>query len=116
AGASGVHIDVRSELDQAAQMPSVDVALYRIACEAMTNVVRHASASRCQVELTNHRDRVRLVVEDDGSGSTLPLARGNGTASMMARAAELGGTVRVDDGPRGQGLRVVATLPVVAST
>jgi len=88
---------------------AVEVAAYRIAVEAMTNVVRHAGARRCVVTVGIARG-VRLTVEDDGSGLAVAWRPGIGTTSMRERASELGGTCRIETRPEG-GTRVDAWLP-----
>lgn len=89
---------------------AVEVAAYRIAVEAMTNVIRHAAATRCTVRLALDRDTLEIVVSDDGGGLT-GRAVGVGTRSMAERAAEVGGEVTFEPEPGG-GTRVVARLPV----
>ena len=93
---------------------AAEVALYRIAQEAMTNVARHASARTCTVSLTADADRLVLVVEDDGAGIPAGTRSGVGFASMRERAEELGGDLRI--GPAdGGGTRVVATFPLTVA-
>jgi signal transduction histidine kinase len=72
---------------------AVEVAAYRIVSEALTNVVRHADATRCTVTLIPDPGDVALVVEirDDGRGWEPDTAAGVGLISMRERAAELGG-------------------------
>src|SRR6185312_11839581 len=65
---------------------------YRIATEAVTNVVRHADADRCTVRLEVAGDRLRLEVADDGCGLPSVVHAGVGTRSIAERAAEIGGT------------------------
>jgi signal transduction histidine kinase len=89
---------------------AAEVAAYRIALEAMTNVLRHTHAGRCEVRL---EVRGPLVVEirDDGPGFPAGLAPGVGLTSMRERCAELGGRLaieRTDDG----WTVVRATLPL----
>lgn len=91
---------------------AVEVAAYRIATEALTNVARHANARHAQVEIG--WDAVGcLVVEvsDDGRGLPARRRQGIGLAAMRERAAELGGTCEAAPGPHG-GTRVRALLPV----
>jgi signal transduction histidine kinase len=89
---------------------AVEVAAYRIVTEAVTNVVRHAGASRCEVRLTATRDAVVVEVADDGPGADLnPAHAGHGLSTMRERAEELGGTLAVHSG---HGTRVSATLPL----
>jgi two-component system NarL family sensor kinase len=94
-----------------AQLPAaVEVAAFRIASEAMTNVVRHSYATRClvRVELNG---AFQLTVSDNGRGTERPTARGVGWTSMRERAAELGGSCTITSQPSG-GLIVRAVLPV----
>jgi len=93
--------------------PPVEVAAYRIALEALTNVVRHAGAHACTVAL-RVGDRLELEVRDDGRGipSQVP-SGGVGLESMQARAVAVGGTLLV--GPAaGGGTSVRALLPLAS--
>ena len=89
---------------------AVELALYRIATEALTNVVRHAHARQCLVSLRTTDNEVALAVIDDGHGLTSDAAAGVGLRSMRERAAELGGRVELAPGPSG-GLAVEVRLP-----
>ena len=89
---------------------AVEVAVYRIAQEALTNVVRHAEARRCAVRLWLD-GALCLEVQDDGRGLPAGHRRGVGLVSMRERAAELGGACTVEPRPGG-GTRVQATLPL----
>jgi signal transduction histidine kinase len=91
---------------------AIEVAAFRIASEAMLNVVRHAGATRCQVDL-QVGDACVLTLSDDGRG---PVRDGSpdgglGWTSMRERAAEVGGTCQVSARPGG-GVVVRAELPV----
>jgi signal transduction histidine kinase len=96
--------------------PAVEVAAYRIVTEALTNTVRHASATTCRVGIGPGvgpgRPTLRLTVTDDGSGAP-PVVAGNGLQTMRERAEELGGTCTVTFSP-GRGTRVDARLPTMA--
>lgn len=89
---------------------AVEVAAYRIALEALTNVARHAQAGACRVTLTAD-EGLTVVIEDDGIG--LPELRrvGVGLHSMHERSAELGGSCAALRAPGG-GTRIVAMLPL----
>jgi signal transduction histidine kinase len=100
----------------------VDLAAFRIVQEALTNVVRHAEATRATVRVRRTADEIEVRVDDDGVGaegtdaSRDPLADpdaagGRGIAGMRERAFALGGTAEA--GPRpGRGFRVRARLPL----
>jgi two-component system NarL family sensor kinase len=93
---------------------AVEVAAFRIASEAMTNVARHSGASRCKVELLLHARRLELTVSDNGQGGAgRTLGNGVGWSSMSERAAELGGTCSISDRAEA-GLMVHAVLPMNA--
>jgi signal transduction histidine kinase len=90
---------------------AVEVAAYRIAQEALTNVVRHSRARRCVVRLALEGDALCLEVHDDGHGLAAERHSGVGLHAMRERAAELGGTCVVESGPHA-GTRVLARLPL----
>jgi len=106
----GLHIDLQA--DQLPALPAaVEAAAYRIALEALTNVVRHSHAEHCWLEVRIN-GALQLSITDNGVG--LPGGgerRGMGLTSMSVRADELGGrcTVTSHDG---RGTVVTATLPV----
>jgi len=93
---------------------AVEVAAYRIAVAAMTNVGRHASASRCWVTLTLADHQLTVLVEDDGRGLPADFRPGVGVLSMRERAGELGGEC-IHEQRSGGGTRVRATLPVTGA-
>ena len=89
--------------------PAVEVAVLRIATEAVMNAVRHAGASTVSVSVAPSEDLVRLTVTDDGIGMPAAAVPGVGLSSMRQRAEELGGTLVVESGA-GTGTRVRATI------
>lgn len=94
----------------------VDVALFGIAREAVTNIVRHAHAQTAVLSLALEGGRARLVVEDDGRGfDVADSEHGHGIEGMRERARLLGGTLEADARPAG-GFRVTAVLPTGAGT
>jgi signal transduction histidine kinase len=104
-----------------ADLPAgVDLAAFRIAQEALTNVVRHAAATRAVVRVRRDDAQLEVEVDDDGVGATVPAGRpvsdrdapdGRGIAGMRERALALGGTLEA--GPRpGRGFRVRARFPL----
>jgi len=86
----------------------VEQAAYRIADEALTNVVRHSQASSCILRITSGED-LTVEIVDDGRGLPEQVPGGVGLASMRARAEALGGSLHLDNG---HGTRVAAHLPL----
>jgi signal transduction histidine kinase len=89
---------------------AVEVAIYRITQEALTNVVRHAWARTCVVRLVVNDD-VTLEIVDDGVGIYAERSAGVGLSSMRERASELGGSCVVQPTREG-GTRVLVRLPL----
>lgn len=94
------------------QLPAaVEVAAYRIASEALANVVKHAAAGRCEVRLHRRAGVLAVEIADDGTGIGPDVVAGVGTASLRERAAELGGHCSISC-PAGGGTVVAANLPI----
>jgi len=93
---------------------AVEVALYRIITEAVTNVVRHTDAATCAVTVVMADRALVATIADDGGGLRGPGSAqgGNGLSTMRERAEELGGTLEIRSGPTGT--TVTATLPLPA--
>ncbi|MGW2218477.1 sensor histidine kinase, partial [Nonomuraea sp. NPDC001684] len=112
AGQSSPDTEIEVEVEGSmTDLPAaVEVAVYRIVQEALTNIRRHARASRARIVL--QRDSVlRVLVADDGRGLPAAYSAGVGLGSMRERAAELGGICVVNSGP-GAGTRVEVMLPL----
>jgi signal transduction histidine kinase len=110
-----LHVDVDGG---ALLSPDVEADLYRVAQEALNNVVRHASAASVSVRIVQGDGKVTLTVADDGAGFT-PGARSIrahrlGLTSMLARTARHGGSTLVTSVP-GQGTTVTAEIPLPGS-
>ena len=103
-------------LDVPVCLPELPAAVYRIAQEALTNVVRHAHARHCGLQLTLDESvgRLCLSIQDDGCGLPSSRSVGVGLVSMRERAEELGGTWSIEPLPTG-GTRVLAQLPCMHS-
>jgi signal transduction histidine kinase len=91
---------------------AVEVAAYRIAAEACTNVIRHAHASRCCVEAEVRGGWLALTVADDGTGFGAEATAGVGLQSLHDRAAEVGGSLEIRSAPGGT--TVSSRLPLEA--
>jgi signal transduction histidine kinase len=80
--------------------------------EALTNAVRHAGATRVDVQVAHHRDTVTILVEDDGAGpAPSPDTEGSGIRGMRERVRQLGGTLQIT-GRQPSGWCVRADLPI----
>ncbi|HEY1488713.1 MAG TPA: sensor histidine kinase [Micromonosporaceae bacterium] len=95
--------------------PSAQLAIYRMVQEALTNTLKHASASRADVRLSCRPEEVDLEITNDGL-AIAPTSEidGHGIAGMRERAAVFGGQVEVGPGPSG-GWRVRTRLHVAAA-
>lgn len=103
-------LEIRTELAETLLLPpEVDLAVYRIVQEALTNVARHASATAAVVRVRPDHDDVLVEVEDDGTGR--PGSPGSGILGMRERARALGGSLTTGSPPDG-GFRVCARLPM----
>lgn len=111
------HVDAQLELPSALAdlEPALALALYRVVQESLTNVVRHAKASRVRVSVTLDKSSLRLSVDDNGVGlseSNLHTPDSHGVIGMRERVARFGGQLSVASGSDGRGTRVVAVVPV----
>ncbi len=88
----------------------VEQACFRIAQEALTNVLRHARARAVSLSLADGEDGLRLRIEDDGRGFEPADASGLGLVIMRERAQSVGGQLRIDALP-GRGTRIHLQLP-----
>jgi signal transduction histidine kinase len=113
-GRTRIHIS----LDHVQPLPplsdELQVAVYRIVQEALTNVARHAGAARVAIELEVADGHVRLAVEDDGRGVTGEPTPHLGLLGIRERVTTLGGTLRIG-AANGRGFRVEALIPVEAA-
>jgi len=108
--------EIQLAVDDDLTLPSHhEVALYRIAQEALSNVRRHADASRVEISLSQDGDRVVMRITDDGRGFDPSPASASATSfglvGLSERAALLGGRLRVESS-RGEGTIVEVELPI----
>jgi signal transduction histidine kinase len=95
----------------------VEVCIYRIVQEALTNVARHSGALSCTVSIRRVDEAVSLVIEDTGRGFTdaadriVAAGRGLGLIGMRERAQALAGRFAIENRPEG-GTRITVSLPV----
>jgi signal transduction histidine kinase len=114
----GLEVDLR-EVGFDRRLPhEIEVALYRIAQECLTNVARHAKASRVTIRLTKGYPRVIMNIEDNGKGISKTKGKtptkGLGLVSMGERAQYLGGALEIKSSP-GKGTRIRVEIPIEGS-
>lgn len=90
----------------------VEVAVYRVIAEALTNARKHARANHVVIRLCATRDRVEVSVRDDGVGLAPGPHGGVGIASMRARIVELSGDFAIGAGASNVGTTVRASVPI----
>ena len=106
-----VALDVDGDLG--ALPAAVEVATYRVATEALTNVVKHAHARHVGVVVRRDERHLELTVSDDGDGIPAPVAPGHegvGLSSIRGRVDELGGRCEITSGPAGTSVAVLLPL------
>jgi two-component system sensor histidine kinase UhpB len=107
-------VEIRRDLDWSlpALSPEVELVIYRVAQEALTNALRHAHGTQVVVSLRTTTPAVVLSVADDGDG--LPdRVNGSGLGGMRERALLIGAELEIDSAPRG-GTKVTLTVPIAA--
>jgi two-component system sensor histidine kinase UhpB len=111
--AQGGGLTVRHQLDR--ELPPLseeaELVIYRVAQEALTNVVRHSGTGQAELSLTHVNGRLVLRVVDDGRGFDPQRAEGGGLRGMRERAVLVGAQLGVSRGPRG-GAEVRLTVPL----
>jgi signal transduction histidine kinase len=104
---SPIAVDVRATAERFPR--ELEAAAYFIGAEAITNAVKHASASQITLRADRQDDRLVLSVVDDGVGGADPV-HGSGLTGLLDRVHAAGGTLRIDS-ERGAGTRLTAELP-----
>ena len=102
-----VPVDVDAPRERVAA--SVEAAAYFVACEAITNAVKHASPSRVAVRAVRENGTLHVSVSDDGVGGAV-VRRGSGLAGLRDRVAAHGGTLEIVS-PRGGGTHIEVAIP-----
>jgi signal transduction histidine kinase len=91
----------------------IQVVIYRVVQEALTNVARHAQAHRVHISLSVDAERIRLAVRDDGHGTRGESTPHLGLLGIHERVSALGGTLRIE-GAEGHGFLIEAVIPARA--
>jgi signal transduction histidine kinase len=110
---SGLHVSLTVEGIRRTLEPEVELTVYRVVQESLTNVLRHSGATRAEVGLTYGEDAVDIEVRDSGRGGrrqlAAPASGGHGLLGLRERARLLGGALEF--GAYGAGFQVTAHLP-----
>jgi signal transduction histidine kinase len=119
AGRAGVAVELSAAPLPVPPGPEVEVAVYRVLQEALTNVARHAGATRVDARLARDAAELLLVIQDDGRGFRLEPgvqagAGHAGLAGMRERVVGAGGQFRIESTP-GRGVRLEARWPLGAN-
>ncbi|MGB6055115.1 MAG: CHASE3 domain-containing protein [Burkholderiaceae bacterium] len=112
---AGLALDLDIAEDFPAVDPALSIALYRIAQESLTNIVKYARASTVRLTLACRDGRIRMRIADDGIGigsEALKKTRTHGLVGMRERAHLVGGRLTVQRGADGHGTVVEVTLPL----
>jgi two-component system sensor histidine kinase UhpB len=118
----GIPVDYQARGQRARLSEEIELVLYRVAQESLTNVVKHASADRVWIDLDRGADDLSLSVRDNGIGfnpdamdAAEATGKGLGIFGMEERAALAGGTLRIWQRPGG-GTEVFAFIPLNGSS
>jgi two-component system sensor histidine kinase UhpB len=112
---AGIPITVQDPVDLARLAPAIEIALYRIVQEALTNVTKQAHASHVTISLKVQTGKLELVIADDGKGfdanavSRRGRAGGWGLITMRERAEAIGGILTIESAPS-RGTRLIVTI------
>ena len=94
--------------------PEVELVVYRVAQEALTNVARHSASSQAEMTLECDLDRLVLIVRDDGLGLAPGHTPGTGMRGMRERATLIGAQLEIDNRRSGSGCEVRLEVPLEA--
>ena len=115
AARTGLQIDIQGT-PELSLVPLVATVLYRIIQESLTNVTRHAKASRVQIDVRQENDRIRCTITDNGIGFDVPVTlnrtekSGLGLIGMRERVHSIGGALAIQSTP-GHGTELTVTIP-----
>jgi signal transduction histidine kinase len=110
--AARMPLPVRLTVDLPRRPPAViEAVAYFVVSEGLANIAKHAQASQAEVFVQRTRDRLHIIISDDGAGGADP-ARGTGLAGLARRAASVDGTLEITSPPGGPTLLTV-DLPCV---
>ncbi len=112
-----IHVDLKALGFKKRLNPEIELVIYRIFQESLTNIVKHARATKVEIILTYSHPHVILTIRDNGVGDTTKKMKadkrneGIGLLSMRERVVSLGGSLEVSSAP-GKGMTIRADIPV----
>ena len=102
---------VHEKIDESVLSENQKLTLFRIAQEALNNIIRHANATRTTIELSNNKNRVQLIIKDNGQGfDAFSTKKGAGLNNIRNRVYLLSGHLTINTHP-GKGCTLVVELP-----
>lgn len=104
------HYGIENRLEE-----NVEISLYRVTQELINNIIKHSSAKRVSVQLFKNKDKVILVVEDDGVGMNKSKTDGHGLLNMKNRINTLHGEMNLEPSPN-SGTLATVRIPILRST
>ncbi len=115
---AGVRVEIQASEHALSLPPELNATLFRIAQEAVNNILRHAQASTAKISLYSSEDQICLQVEDDGQGFDLQQIQAGavrlqrlGLLGIQERAEMVGGCVNVNSNP-GRGTQLLVSVPL----
>ena len=95
---------------------SLELTLFRIIQELITNIIKHAEATEASLHLTNHEDSINIIIEDNGKGfnpsQVTKTNKGMGISSIDKRVAHLNGTMTIESEPN-KGTNIIIDIPII---
>lgn len=93
---------------------TIEITIFRILQELITNIIKHSVAKHAVIYLTQHEDKINVMVEDDGVGFDISLVdfnKGMGLSSIQTRVNSLNGTFKIDSN-KGKGATIIIDIPI----
>ncbi len=109
-GTTGVSVDIESGNLPSSFGDEIDLILYRVVQEGLTNALRHGHATQVRMLFWIITEKVQVIILDNGSGAK-KIIKGIGLAGMEERISKLGGTVMAENAPEG-GFQLTVTIPL----
>lgn len=114
---SGISTEFNTTMDEFKYAPAIAVGMFRICQESLTNVARHADASKIRISLEEENEKILLTIRDNGKGFDSWKIGGKktlGLLGMKERTLMMGGEFRIESLP-GKGTTLMVTVPITAT-